>query len=577
MAYFLKRTHTKKGLYLQIYESYHDPARKETRHRSVKALGYERALKAQGIEDPVAHFQAKVKCMNAERKAKRDNDKERRISDKSPVRHMGHFPLKAIWRGLGVDRDLRYFQLILGCPKVDIASLLQDLVYSRCVKPCSKSKSYTDVIPLLAGRDTSPYSLDQLYDTVEFLGSEYQKVCEVFNAHVERIYGRRTDISYFDCTNFYFEIDKEDALRRKGPSKEHRTDSIVGLGLLLDSDRIPLDMTIYPGNQSEKPELTEAILQMKRRGTLKGRTVRVADKGLNCAANISDALLSGDGYIFSKSVKILPEKERIWAISNGDDWHDVTDGSGSLLYRAKSATGDFEYRVSGADGKSKKVKLSEKRVVSFNPKLQRKQLAEISREVEKANALRLSKAKRSEYGDSAKFVTFTAVGEGGEVTGNNIVVTLNHDAIKRAKAVAGYNMIVTSEVKMAETQIYETYHDLWRIEETFREMKFELNARPVYLRKPDSIKGHFLICYLSVLLERLLQFKVLANRYPTHQVLELVRGFDAVEFAEGRYVNVSKRSDILEELEHMSALPLSKYYLTKKDISEIMKITLPIP
>ena len=176
---------------------------------------------------------------------------------------------------------------------------MEALIYSRCVKPCSKYKTFHEVIPYLYG--ISPdFSYDQLLSALALLGNEYEKIVEIFTSRVSSRYGTFTSTTYFDCTNFYFEIDKENAFQKKGPSKENKTDPIIGLGLLLDADLIPIGMNLYPGNQSEKPVLRNVITALKQQNNINGRTVQVADKGLNCAANIYAATKKQDGYIFSK-------------------------------------------------------------------------------------------------------------------------------------------------------------------------------------------------------------------------------------------------------------------------------------
>ena len=202
---------------------------------------------------------------------------------------------------------------------------------------------------------------------------------------------------------------------------------------------------------------------------------------------------------------------------------------------------------------------------------------EINRQVEKARGLRLAAAKRSEYGDSAKYVTFCPVDKEGEVRDDaKVAATLNHEAIRKAKGLAGYNMLVTSETQMDAREIYATYHRLWRIEETFRVMNSELGARPVYLRRHDSIVGHFLICYLAVLLVRLLQVKVLGDRFSSEDVMGLCRGLDVCQVSERRYVNVSRRTPIIEELASRTGLPLLRFNLTKGDVNRISSCTLPM-
>lgn len=567
MAYFLKKTKNKKGLYLQIYESHWDASRGHTVNKSVRALGYEHELKEKGIDDPISHFKAEVKEMNRKRKEQKEAGKARKITDVSPELFLGHFPLRAINEQLNVKEDLAYLQLAGGF-HFSLHDLLSDLIYARAVAPCSKRKTYTDVLPQLAGAKRS-YSLDQLYDAIAFLGQEYQKVIEIYNACVSNIFDRDTSKTYFDCTNFFFEIDREDLLRKKGPSKENNTGPIVGMGLLLDAECIPLGMAIYPGNESEKPVMRNVISQVKRRNNMTGRTVRVADKGLNCADNVADAILSKDGYIFSKSVKQLPAKEQRWALLD-EGFKDVIDRNGNLAYKIKSCVADFEYKITTDAGKKKKVELEEKRVVTYNPTLARKQNSEINRQVEKARRLKAAQAKRSEFGDSAKFVTFCAVDSNGEEPDAKVVATLNHEAIERARRFAGYNMIVTSEKTMSDTEIYSTYHQLWRIEESFKAMKSQLDARPVYLQKPEAITGHFLICYLAILLERLFQVKTLDDNFSTEEVMNFVRNFRAVEVSDRKYVNISKATDFISELETLTNLPLNNYHLTKTQVKGIL-------
>ena len=572
MAYFLKRTRNKKGLYLQIYESHWDPERGHTVNSSVRALGYEHELRESGVDDPVDHFRAEVDAMNAERRAAREREGAREISDKPAERHLGHFPIKALNEALGVAGDLAWLQVPSGF-RFSLAELLSSLVYARAVAPCSKSRTFHDVLPLMEGVGWG-FSLDQLYDGLAYLGDEYEKVIEIYNARVAGLFGRDTSASFFDCTNFYFEIDREDDLRRKGPSKERRPEPIVGMGLLLDADCVPIGMSVFPGNESEKPQLREVVDGLKRRNAITGRTVRVADKGLNCADNVADAVLAGDGYVFSKSVRTLPAAERAWALSP-DGWEDVTDEGGSLLWSYKEATGDFEYKVTDAEGRKRTVALPEKRVVTYSPKLARKQTYEINRQVEKARALRLAAARRSEYGDSAKYVTFTPVDGEGEVRDDaRVVATLNRDAIRKARSVAGYNMVVTSETGMPAREIYDTYHRLWRIEESFKVMKSELDARPVYLQRRSTITGHFLVCYLAVLLMRLLQVKVLGDEFCSEEVVSLFRGLDVCQVSERRYVNVSRRTPIIEELAERTGLPLLHFNLTKGDVRKISGCTL---
>ena len=278
---------------------------------------------------------------------------------------------------------------------------------------------------------------------------------------------------------------------------------------------------MYPGNESEKPVIRDIIDDLKQRSHISGRTIQVADKGLNCFNNIMHALKSGDGYIFSKSVKNLPETEKTWVLLE-NDYVDVKNKKGKVLYRIKDCVDDFSYTYTDNTGHKKTLKLTEKRIVTFNPKLAEKQTYEINRQVEKA------------------------------------------------KKLAGYNMLITSEIRMTASEIYAAYHNLWRIEESFRIMKSQLDARPVFIQKQETITGHFLICYLAVLLTRLLQIHTLKDEYVTEEIFDFIRDFRIAKIADRKYINLTRSSSFIKELSCLTGLPLTSYFLGNEDINKML-------
>ena len=567
MAYFLKKTNNKKGTYLQIYESYYDPDRKGGAHRSYKPIGYVHELVESGIADPISHFQVEVDELNRLHAEKKKEEKVRTISDESPEKLLGYFPLKNINDSLRVKQYIDIMQTATDY-RFNVFDMMSALVYSRVVHPCSKAKTYDEVLPKLF--ESTDFSLDQIYTGLEYLGMEYEKVIEIYNHQVNLKYKFDTSHTYFDCTNFYFEIDREDNFRRKGPSKENRHEPLVGLGLLLDANQIPIGMKLYPGNESEKPVMRDVIDSLKTRNNISGRTIQVADKGLNCGNNIMHALKEGDGYIFSRSVKTLSEKEKVWVLLS-NDYREIKNSSGDVLYKIKECIDDFEYEIDDEkSGRKRKVVFTEKRVVTFNPTLAKKQLYEINKLIEKAQNLRTSQAKKSEYGECARFVNFVSADKKGKETDGKVKVTLNDDAIENARKLAGYNMLVTSELKMSDQEIYKAYHNLWRIEESFRIMKSELDARPVYLQREETITGHFLICYLAVLLTRLLQFKVLENRFCSEEIFSFIRDFRVAKISDRKYMNLTRNSSLIKELSKKTSLPLTSYFLSSGQIKKML-------
>ena len=555
MAYYLKKTKLKGRTYLSIDESFYNHEKKGTSHRCYQSLGSVETWQSKGMADPIAHFQKEVDALNRQH----SKSSVRKISDHSPLLSLGYFPLKAILTKLQVKKYVDYFKLTTDF-QFDLYEMLSSLVYARAVNPCSKYKTFHEVLPNLF--EPIQYSYDQLMDGLAFIGNEYQKFIEIFTVQTKKFFGLDTSKTYFDCTNFYFEIDREDDFRRKGPSKEGRKEPIVGLGLLLDHDQIPIGMKMYPGNESEKPVLRDVIDQLKAQNNISGKTIHVADKGLNCVGNIAFSRQNGDGYLFSKSVKGLPQTEKTWVFLE-DGWKDVKDKNGKLLYRYKSCIDEFPYKVK-QDGKTVIVHLKEKRLLTFNPSLAAKKRYEIKRLAEKARVLTISRAKKSEYGESGKYVLFT------DKSGKKAQVTIDEDAIDRDLKLAGYNLLVTSETRMRDQDIYETYHNLWRIEESFKIMKSDLDARPAFCQKEETIKGHFLICYLTVLLERILQFKILENTYGTSEIFEFVRDFRVMK-AETKYINTARSSEIICGLAEKFGLPLTNYFLTETQIRSILK------
>ena len=245
MNYVLKKTKLKKGLYLQIYKSEYDPGKQNNRNTVYKTLGYVDKLITDEIKDPVAYYKEVVAKMNAEHKLSENQEKE---DSESPEILAGFFPIKIILDKLGIAPFVGLYQQNASF-RFKLYNLMSDLICARLVHPCSKLETYFEVLPKLGHKIN--YSYDQILDACEFIGENYDFFTSIMASAIKNKYGNPTETVFFDCTNFYFEIDREDELRKKGPSKEHRVDPIVGMGLLLNNDMIPINMKMYPGNQSE--------------------------------------------------------------------------------------------------------------------------------------------------------------------------------------------------------------------------------------------------------------------------------------------------------------------------------------
>lgn len=561
-----------------MYESHWDKEKKQPRSKSVMAFGYVHELISDEIPDPIAYYTDFVAKKNKERAAAFAEDTRPRAFA-SPVEYnLGHFLLHTLLEELNVKEviDILAAQMRF---QFHIYDMVAQLIFSRIIYPCSKSKTVSSVFPHLY--NSSPISEDQVYDGLSFIGGSYKKYIELFNHCYEQHYQRDFSNVFFDCTNYYFEIDLPYEDKQKGPSKENRHDPIIGQALLLDADLVPVAMQMYPGNESEKPYIRKVIEEMKSRYKVSGKTVQVADKGLNCARNIYAAVKeANDGYIFSKSIhgRNLSEKEKKWLLLENEQniWKDYRDKAGNLLYRLKSCVDSFSYQFKEIDPETgrdvvKTFSVKEKRIVSYNPALAKKQKAEIQKMADKAANYAAYKAMtREDLGDSAKYVKITNKDKNGKKI--TPVIGIDKEKVNEDLKYAGYNLMVTSELDMEPLQIYQTYHSLWKIEESFRITKSYLDARPVYVHKKETIYGHFLICYLSLFLLRVLEIKVFKNQINSYDLIDFIRDFRVVNKGDGSYINISRNQTVNEKVKKATGLTnLDALFLTEKEINNLFQ------
>ena len=574
----LRKENKKKGTYLQMYESHWDKEKKQPRSKSVMAFGYVHELVSDEIPDPVAYYTDFVAEKNKERAAAFTEETRPRAFVAPVEYNLGQFLLYTLLEELNIREviDILAAQMRF---QFRIYDMIAQLIFSRIIYPCSKSKTVSSVFPHLY--NSSPISEDQVYDGLSFIGGSYKKYIELFNHCYEQHYQRDFSNVFFDCTNYYFEIDLPYEDKQKGPSKENRHDPIIGQALLLDADLVPVAMQMYPGNESEKPYIRKVIEEMKSRYKVSGKTVQVADKGLNCARNIYAAVKeANDGYIFSKSIhgRNLSEKEKKWLLLENEQniWKDYRDKDGNLLYRLKSCTDSFSYQFKEIDPETgrdvvKTFSVKEKRIVSYNPALAKKQKAEIQKMADKAASYATYKAMtREDLGDSAKYLKITNKDKNGKKI--TPVIGIDKEKVNEDLKYAGYNLMVTSELDMEPLQIYQTYHSLWKIEESFRITKSYLDARPVYVHKKETIYGHFLICYLSLFLLRVLEIKVFKNQINSYDLIDFIRDFRVVNKGDGSYINISRNQTVNEKVKKATGLTnLDALFLTEKEINNLFQ------
>ena len=567
MAYFLRKTRRKNGdIYYQIYDSYYSAEERKNKNRSVEKLGLLSSLRREGESD--SECEQRLRGMVSERERDRSGKQAKQIDDNDELVNYGYFLLEGMVRHLDIRKQIDL--LTLGSRiRFSLSDVLFSLADARVIDPCSKWKTFAEVFPLMYEDPTKKISLSQMYSGVCFLGTVVQDVVDILNAAIDKRFGRSLDRVYFDCTNYYFEIDCESGIKRRGPSKENRTSPIVSMALLLDSDLIPYQMEIFPGNESEKPRLPRALDRIREEKGKESKIIQVADKGLNCAENIRKCG-KNDGYIFSKAPKMMADKDLEWMFDE-KGWTDVMDKNGEVSYRYKSVTDVYDYEFKDENGKTVKFTKAEKRVATFNPSLRKKQAIELTRQYDKAMKKTASaQIKEAVGGKNAKMISVDAVSKktGEELEDAQIVLSGNKEKLEHDLKLAGYNILVTSEVAMKESEIYDVYHKFWNIERTFRMMKTQLAARPAFASTDDGIRGHFLTCYTSIVLLRLLEKKVFSGQFTVEEIIEYIKKARAFRLSDNDYCNLLKRKDaaISEYIQKRTGLPLLNKRLTDSKI-----------
>jgi len=505
--------------------------------------------------------------MENNRKIEIEKMETSKISNDSETKNAGYFLIHAFLEKLKIKYTIDLFNYGRKV-KYSLYDILCFLIYAQIIDPKSKLDEYKSFKSKIT--NSTNFSYDQILDALEILGQDYISVINIVNDQMKHFYKRNVNTLFFDCTNYYFEIDKPFEDKQKGPSKEKRTDPIIGQALLLDATQIPLSMQMYPGNQSEKPMIRRLISEMKKNFNIKGKTIQIADKGLNCGQNIFEAIKNNDGYIYSQSVKMLSDKEKKWVILDKD--YDEIYKDGELIFKSKSCIDDFEYKFE-YEGKVYTHKFKQKRIVYWSKDLESKHLTEINALVDKALNLCKSKAKREQFGDAAKYINFKQIDKNGEIIEGKDIKFLKKDLIEEEKKLCGFNMLITSEIDEPNESIYNAYHHLWRIEQSFRILKSTLASRPVFLRDKNKIYGHFLICYLSLLAIRYLELIVFDDKISYQKIVNFIRNFEVVSVPNG-FLNCLKQKDYLEDIQKLTSITINNKYFHEDLFEKLEKTTI---
>ena len=511
---YLKKSTRKNGrVYLSIADGYHDPKKGYSRTINIKKIGYLDTFLDQ-YDDPIAHFEEVVAQMNSEKKASKqqqsyDYDPDETF-DGDNSKNLGYAALSYIYHELEIDTFFNSRQRSIGA-EYNLNSIMRLLVFSRLLYPGSKKKAFENRGKFFERFD---FTLDDLYRSL----TRFNKFREALQLWIhERVtsgYGRDTTITYYDVTNYYFEIDKQDKTRRKGVCKEHRPNPIVQMGLFMDNSGLPVAYQLFPGNNNDCTTLIP-ILQRIRREFGVGKAVVVSDKGLNTAKNAYYLANSRGGYVFSQSVRggTKELKEYVLKKSGYEQFGDD--------YKKKSRQFTRKVEFEDESGNIVKADIAEKQVIFYSRDYDRRAKADRAAAVTKAKSLVVNPDKFNKYNSygAAKYIKHIEFDEEtGEIIKAKSVIAFDEEKLAEDEKYDGYYVIVTSKCKATDEWVIDTYKELWRIEETFKVTKSDLEARPVHVSRDDHIESHFLTCFVALVIIRLLQ-KKLGGRYSSEKIL----------------------------------------------------------
>ena len=450
----------------------------------------------------------------------------------------------------------------------DLHAILTDLIYARILSPSSKMSSYSYCQSLL---EPPGYSLQNVYRALSVMAQEADYIQEELYRDSNFIHDRNTKILYYDCTNYYFETEEESGDRKYGKSEEHRPNPIVTMGLFMDADGLPLAFDIYPGNQNE--QLTLRPLENKViRDFDCSEFIFCSDAGLGSVRNRFLNSFGNRSYVITHSLKKMKKEDREIALKPtqfrlpGSDKMidlrtlDETDENvfDSVYYKEiPIVTGDMDETL----------------IVTYSPKYKNYQRKIRARQIERAEKMIESGKNRrgKNPNDPARFIRKTSVTGDGEIA-EKAIYELDPKRIREEEMYDGFYAVITN-LEDDPAEVIKINRRRWEIEENFRIMKSEFEARPVYVQRDDRIKAHFLTCYISLLVYRLLE-KKLDEKYTCSQILETLRGMQMTLLSkESGYIPSYKRTKLTDKLHSIFGFRTDFEFISKSTMRSIIRST----
>lgn len=576
----IRTTKTKNGRLFYVIKTYYD-ARGIEHTVTVEKLGNEHEIRKRTGQDPDTWAKAYVATLNEEEKQQNEavtlrvSQTKRLSKGRQYEYHAGYLFLQKLYYELGIDKI---------CGQIakrhsfafDLNSILSRLLYGRILNPCSKKATMEFSKTLLEKPDFEQHqiyrALDVLCEESDFIQQQLYK-----NSFV---YGKRqTGVIYYDCTNFFFEIEQqdEDGLRKFGKSKENRPLPIVEMGLFMDKDGIPIGMCINPGNTNGQTTL-KPIEQRILSEYGMSKFIVCTDAGLASKANRKFNSIKDRAFITTSSIKKLKKELREWALAP-DGW---------MLYEGgKRKKYDISSLVKGTADEKLKDRLcdkvfykerwvdqgsfEEKLIVTFSLKYRQYQRNIRNGQVERAKKAIENgtvKSKKYKQNDYRRFVEKTSVTEDGQIADNDLFA-LNLETIAKEETYDGFYALNTN-LDDDPKEIVQVNHQRWQIEECFRIMKTEFEARPAYVSNEARIQAHFLTCYMALTLYRFLE-KRLGGKYTCDQLISTLQGIHMREILGEGYFPSYTRTDLTDDLHEAFGFETDYDFITAQTMKKILK------
>lgn len=586
---YLKKSMSNGKTYLSFVQGYRQNGK--VKQKTVEKLGYLEDLEKL-YPDPIAHFK-KI----AEERSKSEVPQKTlelnllaKLPDQAALRkNLGYAVPKSVYSTLGLREYFKKKQRNLNVD-YNLNSIFSLLIFNRFLFPSSKKNAFETKDSFFESFD---FALADLYRALDYFAVYSNEIQRHLHSRVCELIGRDNQLGYYDVTNYYFEIPYEDedeyaedgsmikkGQKKRGPSKEHRKDPIVQMGLLMDSHGIPMAFNTFSGGESEKLSLLPTIRRVKKDFALE-RIIVVADRGINTSDNTTflsgrnhDDMGGNDGYVYGQSVLGADKEFKEWVLNQGDyitDNEEDRDGN-TVFFKHKSRIYAKKVQLKGTDGKrGKQMEIYQKQMVYYSDKYARKQRKDRDRAIAKAKELITNPGKYTRatsigatgYVNNIKFLKET-----GEIS-DGLALSLNEAKIQQEEKYDGYYSIVTSEKHLSDKEIRDIYKGLWEIEESFKIIKSEFKARPVYVRKDEHVEAHFLVCFVALVIMRVLE-QMLNKKHTVKQIRTSLVSYSC-SYLEQNYYLFDYRDDVIKSFESLFGFDLSKKIMSQAEIKKILQ------